>query len=123
MLSLRYRTNDHLWFTFFHEAAHILLHGKRMQFVEGIEPLDPNSEVEADAFARDWLVPPAHARKLQALAKEGAVSATRVMALAKEIGVAPGIVVGRMQKEKWLPWTHLNGLKVSYTWANERSAA
>lgn len=123
MLSLRYRTNDHLWFTFFHEAAHILLHGKRMQFVEGIEPLDPNCEVEADAFARDWLVPPAHARKLQALAKEGAVSATRVMALAKEIGVAPGIVVGRMQKEKWLPWTHLNGLKVSYTWANERSAA
>ncbi|MBC7433402.1 MAG: hypothetical protein H7345_15165 [Rubritepida sp.] len=44
-------------------------------------------------------------------------------ALAKEIGVEPGIVVGRMQKEKWLPWTHLNVLKVSYTWANERSAA
>jgi Zn-dependent peptidase ImmA (M78 family) len=28
-LSLRYRTDDHLWFTFFHEAGHILLHGKK----------------------------------------------------------------------------------------------
>lgn len=27
-LSLRYKSNDHLWFTFFHEAGHILKHGK-----------------------------------------------------------------------------------------------
>jgi addiction module HigA family antidote len=33
-LSLRYRTDDHLWFTFFHEAGHILLHGKRDVFIE-----------------------------------------------------------------------------------------
>ncbi len=32
-LSLRYKTDDHLWFTFFHEAAHILLHNKRDVFV------------------------------------------------------------------------------------------
>ncbi len=25
-LSLRYKTNDHLWFSFFHEAAHVLKH-------------------------------------------------------------------------------------------------
>lgn len=34
MLSLRYKTNDHLWFAFFHEAAHIFLHSKKMLFVE-----------------------------------------------------------------------------------------
>lgn len=123
MLSLRYRTNDHLWFTFFHEAAHILLHGKRTQFVEGVAPLDPESEAEADTFARDFLIPPPHARRLQALSKEGGASAARVQALAKEIGVAPGIVVGRMQKEKWLPWTHLNGLKVTYAWKADKPKA
>jgi hypothetical protein len=32
-LSLRYKTNDHLWFAFFHEAGHILLHGKRNVFL------------------------------------------------------------------------------------------
>lgn len=117
MLSLRYRTNDHLWFTFFHEAGHILLHGKKTQFVEGLESLDDASERQADAFARDLLIPPASARKLKALADRGAVSAAGVRAIANEIGVAAGIVVGRMQNEGWLPWTHLNKLKVSYTWA------
>jgi hypothetical protein len=28
-LSLRYKSNDHLWFTFFHEAGHILKHGRK----------------------------------------------------------------------------------------------
>lgn len=30
-----------------------------------------------------------------------------------------GIVVGRMQKEEILPWTHLNGLKIRYKWTHE----
>ena len=33
-LSLRYKTNDHLWFTFFHEAGHILQNQKREIFLE-----------------------------------------------------------------------------------------
>ena len=33
-LSLRYKTDDQLWFTFFHEAGHILAHGKRQVFLE-----------------------------------------------------------------------------------------
>ena len=33
-LSLRYKTDDQLWFTFFHEAGHILKHGKRHVFLE-----------------------------------------------------------------------------------------
>ena len=33
-LSLRYKTDDQLWYTFFHEAGHILLHGKRRVFLE-----------------------------------------------------------------------------------------
>ena len=33
-LSLRGKTDDHLWFSFFHEAGHILLHGKRDVFIE-----------------------------------------------------------------------------------------
>lgn len=40
-LSLRYRSNDHLWLTFFHEAGHILLHGKKALFLEAAELLAP----------------------------------------------------------------------------------
>jgi len=114
MLSLRYKSNDHLWFTFFHEAGHLLLHGKRLLFLETEEPLDSEEETEADVFARDFLIPPAKAKKLAGMRSEAAVRQ-----FAAQAGVAPGIVVGRMQREGWLPWTHLNGLKTRYTWAHE----
>ena len=50
MLSLRYKSNDQLWFSFFHEAGHLLLHGKRLFFLEVEEHLDGQEEEEADAF-------------------------------------------------------------------------
>src|SRR5439155_23980248 len=59
-LSLRGKTDDHLWFTFFHEAGHVLKHGKRAVFVEDGDAKaaarDPR-EAEADAFACDLLIP------------------------------------------------------------------
>ena len=117
MLSLRYRSNDQLWFSFFHEAGHLLLHGKRLLFLEIEDQLADEEEAQADAFARDFLIPPGKAPQLQPLRSEAAVRQAAV-----QIGVAPGIVVGRMQKEGWLPWSHLNGLKERYTWESEESA-
>ena len=114
MLSLRYKSNDQLWFSFFHEAGHLLLHGKRLMFLEVENQLDSQEEVEANAFARDFLIPPAMVTQLPGIRSEVAVRQ-----VAEQIGIAPGIVVGRMQKEGWLPWTHLNGLKTRYTWAHE----
>ena len=123
ILSLRHKTNDHLWFTFFHEAAHVLLHSKKMQFVDLDDGLGGEHEEEADRFARDWLVPATAARRLARLGQAGRVSKAAVSRFAGEVGVAPGIVVGRMQKEGWLPWTHLNGLKVRYRWASRRASS
>ncbi|MBL8419274.1 MAG: hypothetical protein JNK92_01440, partial [Dechloromonas sp.] len=34
-LSLRYKSDDQLWFSFFHEVGHLLLHGKKEVFIEG----------------------------------------------------------------------------------------
>jgi HTH-type transcriptional regulator/antitoxin HigA len=115
-LSLRHKTNDHLWFTLFHEAGHILKHGKKATFVDGLDHVDEKQEEEANRFAADQLIPPAAAQKLQGLRSE-----QDVRAAAEALGIAPGIVVGRMQHEKWLPRTHLNGLKVSYRWPEEQS--
>lgn len=56
-LSLRYKTDDQLWFTFFHEAAHILLHGKRAIFLEDDIP-ESSEEEEANVFATDILISP-----------------------------------------------------------------
>ena len=65
-LSLRYRTNDHFWFSFYHEAAHILMHGKRNVYIETEKPISSNSiadeprtmeEREANEFAANMLIP------------------------------------------------------------------
>ncbi len=112
MLSLRYKTNDHLWFAFFHEAAHLLLHGKKMLFLERVGGLDGKNEEEADAFAQDFLISPKDASALPFLAHRVAA----VTAFAKKIGIAPGIVVGRMQHDGHLPRNYLNKLKVRYQW-------
>ena len=115
MLSLRHKSNDHFWFSFFHEAGHLLLHGKKLLFVDVDDRIDGADEDEADAFAGNWLISPADSARLEILPK----TTGGVQAFAKRIGVAPGIVVGRMQKDGLLPWTHLNGLKIRYRWAHE----
>ena len=115
-LSLRYKRDDHLWFTFFHEAGHILLHGKRDVFLEGGEQAGEGlrkKEAEADRFSADFLIPPYEWKRLLArLPGKGNASRETLAAFAREIGVAPGIVVGRLQHEGRVPFAHYNGLKV-----------
>lgn len=114
MLSLRYKTDDHLWFTFFHEAAHILLHGRREVFIEGLDGEDQR-EREANHFAAEILIPSA---QLQAFrSKHRHLSQANIEQFAAELGIAPGIVVGRLQHERMLPRTHCNRLKRRLDWA------
>jgi plasmid maintenance system antidote protein VapI len=90
-LSLKYKTHDQLWFTFFHETGHILLHGKRQVFVEYGFSSATDDEREANAFAQDLLIPTTHQGQLPYL-RTGA----QIRAFAESIGIAPGIVVGRL---------------------------
>lgn len=55
-LTGRYNRNDSFWFTFFHEAGHILLHGKKDIFLENLDYTDKDmkKEKEADQFACKW---------------------------------------------------------------------
>lgn len=115
-LSLRYKSDDHLWFTFFHEAAHVLLHGKRDFFVDSDDQHKDQREDEADEFARDWLIPP---QAYNSFKRRGAKSCAAIERFAYELGIAPGIVVGRLQHDKLLPRTHCNDLKKSIVWADE----
>ena len=113
MLSLRYKTNDHLWFTFFHEAAHILLHRKKLMFLELNQNGEGEEEAEANQFAADLLIPSEYVDLFRTLAN----SRAEVSQFAKKIGIPPGIVVGRMQYEGLITYRQLNDLKVRYTWS------
>jgi HTH-type transcriptional regulator / antitoxin HigA len=115
-LSLRYKSNDQLWFTFFHEAGHIIKHGRKDIFIESANP-DGEKEEEADAFARDKLIPPAAFRAF--LKGWNRRSFFEIQHFADQVGIAPGIVVGRLQHDGLLLKTHGNKLKVFYRWAGE----
>lgn len=115
-LSLHYKTNDYLWFAFFHEAGHILLHGKRDVFLE-VKGTQGDKEQEADTFAANLLIPPPEWKRFLASGQQQSKAGIRQFA--SEIGIAPGIVVGRLQHDGVLPPSHCNDLKCPLEWVSD----
>ena len=117
LLSLRYKTNDHLWFSFFHELGHILLHENKESFVDLekslLAPEEQTKEEQANRFAEDILIPP---DAWDTFRRKSPFSKEKILSFANEVDIAPGIVVGRLQREHLLPYTHLNSLKLKYQW-------
>ncbi len=117
-LSARHLADDHLWFSFFHEAAHILLHSKKDVFIDvrgnrtGNSRVTP-SDAEADAWAANFLAPSVDWEKF--VASFGG-TAFDVQEFAEQQGIAPGVVVGRLQHEGHLAWDRLNHLKTRLQW-------
>lgn len=115
-LSLRYKTDDHLWFTFFHEAAHILRHPKKAVFLEGLNSEGPEED-EANRFASDFLIPPPEYR---GFVERADFTHRAIVTFARRLGIAPGIVVGRLQHDRLVPWNSTsNALKISFRWSDE----
>lgn len=116
-LSGRHRADDHLWFTFFHEAAHLLLHGTEAVYLDEIEPdtemASSAEEADADRFASTILVPTEYEARLAQATR----SPLELRKVAGEIGVSLGIVIGQLQNRGILGYkTRLNRLKTRYKW-------
>lgn len=111
-LSFRYLSDDHFWFTFFHEAGHLLLHGKDRVFLEGEGRIRDEQEIEANTFAQDTLIPPAY----QAILRSMLPTPVAVIRFAQRIGIARGIVVGQLQHAGIIRRNQLNRLKHWYEW-------
>ncbi|MCA1732677.1 MAG: ImmA/IrrE family metallo-endopeptidase, partial [Acidobacteria bacterium] len=107
-LSLRHKSDDHFWFTFFHEAGHILLHGRRRVFIDTDEPAGTDEEREADEFASNALIAPEQWQRFIAAKR---YTKAEIRRYAQRVGVSPGIVVGRLQHERRLGFKFCNGLK------------
>jgi HTH-type transcriptional regulator / antitoxin HigA len=112
LLSFRYLTDDHFWFTFFHEAAHLFLHDTEALLLEGIGAISEKEEREANEFAKDTLVPPDRRAEMLKLPLDSRV----VMRFAKDIGIGRGIVVGQLQHAGRFTQQQLNRLKQRYKW-------
>jgi HTH-type transcriptional regulator / antitoxin HigA len=108
MLSLRHKRDDYFWFSFFHEAGHILLGRKRSIFLDEINSwADPEEEL-ANEYASDILIPK---EQYKAFLEDNVFTPTSVRSFAQKIQVTPGIVVGRLQHDEKVSWrSSLNNL-------------
>ena len=95
-LSGRYKGYDILWFNFFHEVGHILLHGKKDIFLEkaGIEGQDEVKEKEADRFASDILLSSADEHDFL---QNASFTEKDINEAAKKYNTHPSILVGRLK--------------------------
>ena len=111
-LSLRYKADDQFWFSFFHEAGHVLNDRKKEVFIHDHDANGPEEQT-ANQFAAEFLIPSKHMSELRSLK-----TTTAVVAFARRLGIAPGIVVGRLQKEGIIAYSYLNRLKRRFVWSN-----
>lgn len=115
-LSLRYKTGDQLWFSFFHEAGHVLDRRIKSLFVDNGGPQDSPEEARANEFAADLLCP--KTAWTEFIGRDRFDVAT-VTAFSQKVEVHPGVVVGRLQHERRIPFTSLNSLKMKLIWTKE----
>jgi len=113
MLSGRYLTDDHFWFSFFHEAGHLLLHWDvKSPILETNEDRHSEREQEANHFAADILLPEEYQDRLPRVGG----SLRGIIRLARDAGISRGIVVGQLQHRGLVKQGHFNDLKTRYKW-------
>ncbi|WP_018984316.1 ImmA/IrrE family metallo-endopeptidase [Salinimonas chungwhensis] len=111
VLSFRYKTNDHFWFSLFHEIGHLLLHSSSSIFIEGKDIANSEEEREADVFSQEALIPLIYRDEMLNFTHKDWI---KIIRFSKKIGIARGIVVGQLQHCGNIDHKYLNKLKVRY---------
>lgn len=96
-LSNLYNRNDIFWFTFFHEAGHIIKHGKREIFVEGLKysPEEEIKENEANEFAAKYMLTK---EQEQIVLQHLPITKPYLLQLAKQFNTHPAAIMGRLAR-------------------------
>ena len=103
LLNLRGKAEDKFWFSFFHEAGHVLNDSKKDLLINDGSSDDPR-EQRANDFAAETLIPQTYNDSIRQARTE-----TDIKRLANEIGIAAGIVAGRYQflTQNWIRFKSL----------------
>lgn len=102
ILNLRGKGEDVFWFSFFHEASHVLHDDRRSLHVA--DNSDDAAEKKADKFAAESLMPAKYNHRVCEVKTDSEIGL-----IAQELGIAPGIVAGRYRHltKKWNRYAHL----------------
>jgi len=110
LLCLRGKGEDKFWFSFFHEAGHVLNDSKKDLLINDGSHGDPREE-RANQFAADLLIPSKYNESIRCIRTKA-----EVVSVAAELEVAPGIVAGRYQ-HLTRKWSYFKDLIRPLNWA------
>jgi len=110
MLSDRGKRDDILWFTLFHEIAHLIKHGTKEVFLDEDDTEKNDMEKEADNYSKNILIP--NKEYISFLEKNNSFTNKSIIEFAKSINVSPGIVIGRLQNDQLIDWNEYSNLIV-----------
>lgn len=115
MMTLQSEWADEFWHRLFHGIGHFLLHKPQMIFIEDENPITehPVFEAEADRFAADTLIPP---KEYAQFLQEGDFCPDAILRFADRIEIDAGIVVERLQQDKWIEPSEKDHLRARYDW-------
>lgn len=105
-MTVRGKDADRFWFSFFHELGHIIL-----GHIDQIDGTTEEDEKNADEFAKNTLIEPIDFEKF---VNEKKFDKNAIHAFARKIQIDEGIIVGRLQKEKYIQFTEYNEFKTKY---------
>lgn len=115
-LTIRGAFADIFWFSLFHEIGHIVNGdiSKSSGFIDALNNTDMAKEDAADKFAGDTLLDPKSYARFVAM-NDYTIEAIRRYAVSQR--VAPFVVIGRLQKEKRIPYAWYSDYKIRYKWS------
>lgn len=109
LLHLRGKTEDLFWFSFFHEAYHVL-HGKKQHLYIADTHATDEQEIKADTFASEILIPKKYNVRISSITTKH-----EIIEIAKELNISPGIVAGRY-RHLTKKWSYFKELTKTYYW-------
>lgn len=116
VLTIRGSFADIFWFSLFHELGHIVNGdvSKGSKYIDTADNENVEQEYAADLFASNKLLSNASYKHFTQL-KDFSISAIKQYAKAQN--VMPYIVIGRLQKDGYIPYTWYSEYKLRYKWA------
>lgn len=109
LMTDKQKYSDVFWFSLFHEIGHIMNNDFYSNYLD--EEAYIQKEELADAFAQELLI---DSESYREFISSGNFDKDSIIRFSEKIAIHPSIVLGRLQKEKYVDYTQLYELKIKY---------
>lgn len=115
-MTIRNGRADSFWFTLFHEIGHLLNGDLSTRFVD-FSSVVSDAEAKADEFAMNSLIPVEQYLKFTRFCDYH--NECEIHTFAQSVNVPDFVVIGRLQKDELIDWSHFTKSIPRYKWCDD----